>query len=531
MNFFYKKNKNEILFNSFETFGLKNCQNYIPIYSRFFNLTENNYNSINLNHIHSMIKLNDRITENEFKCDVLTENDKIIEKNIFIKFSPLLDPLKYMRGSEKCDTTINILPKLNGKNLEKMNNLNNVSYVDSFFYFLTSKLLNENKFLHGIDFFGSFLSMKEDYLYNAEDEGEYLYESEFFKKNIGTLFDIMDCDDRQQTRINKDKINVLDNIEITIDNEIILENTNILEEDSIELLFDTSNNNCETESDSESDSESESESETNDSDTNPESETDAGTQEEWDDDEQSVEDIICKIKNFPVQIIAIEKCNDTLDALLEGGISDEELTSAIFQVLMILNVYQKTFSFTHNDLHTNNIMYTKTDKVYICYKWKDRYYKVPSFGRIFKIIDFGRAIYKFQDKTFCSDSFYPKGDAATQYNFEPFYNPNKPRVEPNFSFDLCRLSCSIYDMIEDNEEEIYTLIKNWCLDDKEKNILYKKNGEERYPDFKLYKMIARNVHNHIPENELQKPLFDVYKVAKNKINKKTYIMNIDTLLN
>ena len=188
MNFFYKKNKNEILFNSFETFGLKNCQNYIPIYNRFFNLTENNYNSINLNHIHSMVKMNDRITENEFKCDVLIENDKTIEKNIFIKFSPLLDPLKYMRGTEKCDTTINILPKLNGKNLEKMNNLNNVSYVDSFFYFLTSKLLNENKFLHGIDFFGSFLSMKEDYLYNAEDEGEYLYESEFFKKNIDLPF-------------------------------------------------------------------------------------------------------------------------------------------------------------------------------------------------------------------------------------------------------------------------------------------------------------------------------------------------------
>ena len=35
-----------------------------------------------------------------------------------------------------------------------------------------------------------------------------------------------------------------------------------------------------------------------------------------------------------------------------------------------------------------------------------------------------------------------------------------------------------------------------------KNILYKKNGEERYPDFKLYKMIARTVHNHTPEAQL-----------------------------
>ena len=38
------------------------------------------------------------------------------------------------------------------------------------------------------------------------------------------------------------------------------------------------------------------------------------------------------------------------------------------------------------------------------------------------------------------------------------------------------------------------------FDDNGKNILYKKNGEERYPNFKLYKMIARIVHNHTPEN-------------------------------
>ena len=72
------------------------------------------------------------------------------------------------------------------------------------------------------------------------------------------------------------------------------------------------------------------------------------------------------------------------------------------------------------------------------------------------------------------------------------------------------------------------LIIKWTKDDKGRNILYKNNGEERYPDFKLYKMIVRTVHNHIPENELSNPLFSSYKSSKKKI-KKGKIINIDKM--
>ena len=36
-----------------------------------------------------------------------------------------------------------------------------------------------------------------------------------------------------------------------------------------------------------------------------------------------------------------------------------EWKSILFQILIMLITYQKVFSFTHNDLHTNNIMYKK----------------------------------------------------------------------------------------------------------------------------------------------------------------------------
>jgi len=255
---------------------------------------------------------------------------------------------------------------------------------------------------------------------------------------------------------------------------------------------------------------------------------------------QTLDFIKAEIFDFPVNIICLEKLKNTLDSLMEVEDEDDELTmdewrSCLFQIIMSLIVYQKVFKFTHNDLHTNNIMYIETDRKFICYKFEDKYYKVPTYGKIYKIIDFGRAIYYHSDKLFCSDSFHAKGDANSQYNFEPYFNEKKPRLEPNNSFDLCRLGCSIFDYffddvidVRDETDPIACLIAEWCIDDKGKNILYKMNGEERYPDFKLYKMITRNVNNHTPQKQLEKNVFARYVVGKKKV-KKMKVFDIDTL--
>ena len=110
-----------------------------------------------------------------------------------------------------------------------------------------------------------------------------------------------------------------------------------------------------------------------------------------------------------------------------------------------------------------------------------------------------------REKLFGSDSYHPTGDAATQYNCEPYLNDKKARLEPHYGFDLCRLACALYDDLADEDNSsafnpLSEIIKEWCTDDNGKNILYKTNGVERYPDFKLYKMIARTVHNPTPKN-------------------------------
>ena len=78
-----------------------------------------------------------------------------------------------------------------------------------------------------------------------------------------------------------------------------------------------------------------------------------------------------------------------------------------------------------------------------------------------------------------------------------------------------------------NLEELQKIVKYWCTDDENKNILYKKSGEERYPNFKLYKMIARTVHKHTPEAQLKNNIFKKFQINKLDVDNCNLEMLID----
>ena len=93
---------------------------------------------------------------------------------------------------------------------------------------------------------------------------------------------------------------------------------------------------------------------------------------------------------------------DTLDNyMIHSEIYEEEWKAILMQVIMMLLTYQKTFEFTHNDLHTNNVMYIETKKEFIYYRYNNIYYKVPTYNKIWKLIDFGRAIYRYKGNIIC----------------------------------------------------------------------------------------------------------------------------------
>jgi len=573
----YQKNGNEKLFLDLaQLLDIENPQNYIPIYNNFFGLNDTNYNNINLNHHFSLNEIVDPVKEyNVFKCCLKPPSNVVEIKNVFFKFSPLLDPVKYMIGKyDASDNNLLNLPDFNNNNCHaKSRDNNNSAYVDGFFTYLTSQLLHNHGFINGLDYYGSFLGIKKGFKVNVIDDLEYLSDSDFFNKNKGELFkldndyqndlfnfnsrnykkrllieDIYDVDNNDILKIdNLENISDINNLfhssedngpNIVVDSDLIYENVMLLPNENNASMSNTSSNtkgsnstcssrtsntgSCEDDDVVSDDGDSDYE------DVESVSESISGCS-------TASEDVInATLNRFPVSIICLENCSTTLDDLMcSNELSTKEWASILMQIIMILITYQKVFNFTHNDLHTNNIMYIETEKEFLYYKYNNKHYKVPTYGKVFKIIDFGRAIYKFKGTTICSDSFHKNGDAATQYNFEPYMNENKPRLEPNYSFDLCRLACSMYDFLipdgDINKTPITSLINDWCSDDKNRNVLYKTNDEERYPDFKLYKMIVRTVHAHTPQSQLSRELFSQFLLARNKTLKIKKLINIDDI--
>ena len=602
---FYQKRKNSDLFKSLEKpeiLFLSKPQNYIPIYNRFFSLNDINFNNINLNHNCYLqnIKNKQESSKNLFQCRIKNnKNDKIKDKTIFIKQAPLLDPFKFLVGKYNniSDEKMCTLPSLNScSNVchEKLLDMNNSAYVDGFFVYLTSILKNDFKFNHGLDFFGSYLAVKKNYVLNIFDDLEYLHNSDYFNKNKNILFKIDDYthlfkNEKQKLKSIKINYNSSAKSELTInsinnemyDNLFVETNNNDepivdnVEISNFELYPDMDNNydnntnittlktsstcssrisytNSELSHDDDDNEDADYDDADYDDDGNNNNDNEHGSDTETgidtentsdyescsSEDDTIEEEINVTIPKFPIQLICMENCEKTLDELIyKNDLEKDEWFSALMQIIMILITYQKVFSFTHNDLHTNNIMYNETSKKYITYCFNKTIYKIPTFGRIFKIIDFGRSIYKFQGKIFCSDSFQMGNDAASQYNTEPYFDDKKPRLEPNFSFDLSRLACSIFDYLVEDLDEIKDMTKvtdpvkkiivEWCLDDKGINLLYKNNGDERYPDFKLYKMIARHVHNHTPQSQLERPEFSQFIVQNSHENE--IDINIDKI--
>ena len=451
---FYKKNDNATLFKYLEKTDFSNLQNYIPLYSLYFSLDEHNYNNINLNNRYAIQNIKQKKSNNEYVIQTFDSKTNTVQPfSSFFKFSPLLDPVKYMVGKYKHidKEKIHSLPRISSNTCcKKVLDPNNSAYVDSFFSYLTSKLLNNSGFVHGTHFFGSFLTIQTEFKLNIFDDLDYLYDSDFFHKNKDTLFKVDDIDEdrlldsdtrnyRKKIKLDNNSKNI--NIECdTIDNDIFegmfqelttinleLHNSSLEEEYSIDEKYKSSeksakktNSTCSSRSSNTKNTQSDN-SQSDDSDI---IESISNSQMSDYSTLDSDEVVNGTVYNFPVQIICLEKLENTLDFLLdqEKELSIKEWKSCLFQVIMILITYQKIFDFTHNDLHTNNIMYVKTDKTFINYKYNNVYYKVPTYGKLYKIIDFGRAIYTFKGKTICSDSYHPKGDAATQYNFEPYFN-------------------------------------------------------------------------------------------------------------
>ena len=563
----YVKDSNAALFASLsqpEALNLVAPQNYIPLYSRLFDLTPSNSRNLNLPYSLRVTEAASTSTPLEFQATVVDRNGLQKQVPVFFKLSPLLDPLRYITGRyDIADPALFSLPGLDGAPChKKLTDPNNSAYVDGFFCYLSSILRHKHRFVNAIDSYGSFLAVRRGFAVDVAEDLDHLASSDFFAEHEGDLFEFDDVAKAQFSRgagtgCRRSPIKLGAAAEGTEPEDVaasagdldsIFAPAVIPEAPGLEIVFEAKNQGDPAKrrsvdrGSSECSSRSSGTDESGGEGGDPGSEGSDGRSLESGSDAGTISSIgeeACNLvlQSFPVQCIALERCEATLDALmLQRKLSPAEWESAMFQVIASLWVFNRCFRLTHNDLHTNNIMYVATDKQYLLYKIGGCHYKVPTFGRIFKIIDFGRAIYEYAGRRMCSDSYHKKGDAATQYNCDPYLDPRRPRLEPNPSFDLCRLGCALYDFLMDeysNSEfslpAVVEMITGWCTDDKGRNVMYKSTGEERYPDFKLYKMIVRTVHKHTPAAALETPCMQRYVVARSALGRKAKIMNLDTI--
>ena len=157
--------------------SLSDCHFYNPIYEKInkdSNVSNEQLNNCQFDSNHKITKILSQESYNTYLCSTNNNNNS---KNIFFKYCPLVDPVKILLGKYENENIMK-LPKYNdNSNIEKMNRIYNSSYLDGFFSYLSSKLINKCNFLHSIEYFGGFLANKTNFKLDIIDEIEILLES------------------------------------------------------------------------------------------------------------------------------------------------------------------------------------------------------------------------------------------------------------------------------------------------------------------------------------------------------------------
>ena len=506
-----------------------------------------------------------RTDDNTFLASLILTDDT--ENKLFVKRIHLLEPVAAMEGEYLWpeDGALPAPSELFKNALEKINHPYNEAYVDCIFAMYASKLV-ENGYSPGwCKCYGTFAARAEKYLYNISDEISSMRNKPWWNKNrrLG-LFSLYNEEEREESEEQSKFFN-----------EGLAE---IDTDDFIEITNDVEPKTTETETEAEKEKEKEKDDileETPEMEDSPVKLTSPKLRlrrltrsvgSDSSDSSCSESHQFAEFRNFPVQVTLLERADGTMDALIDDEDEDDlhmastkeaRWTSWLFQVVAALSVAQYYFGFVHNDLHTNNVMWNETSEEYIYYRLhkgkETTYKKVPTFGKIMKIIDFGRSSFTLPDPAgfLISDAFFPGNDAGDQYNCDPFFDPKEgKKLEPNPSFDLCRLSVSLIESLfqdrpdpkqpisimtrEDGGKKLYTetvsgvynLLWSWLQDDTGNNVLRNPDGTERYPDFDLYKAIASDVHKAVPKMQIEKPIFHSYSCVAKDIPKGKQIYDL-----
>ena len=477
-----KKDVNVLLNDSREKLVVEQPQLYYPIMSLYFYIhnTKNSNRRIDFKRKNYVTRVLDIVKERSYtpnmilNCDTVDVDENIYEeKELFCKVIPLLDPIHFILNNYNNYNHRNpFLPSNYTYNTQnKINNMDNMAYIDVFCSYLFSELTIQDKLPNFPIYYGSINGLK-DVSYDITEE---FYEFE-----------------------DHPEFNKMNNKTFTID--------------------------CYTEDDNDNKSSRSSRS----------SGSSGSSRSSGSSTSTNGENYIANLKKCPSILLFMEQLEGTLEDIIQEDLSIQLLKSCFFQIAFSLAYLQKHFSFTHNDLHINNIMYSETDKTFIYYKYNNMYFKIPTYGKIFKIIDYGRSIFTFKNKVFMNDAFSKYGEAEGQYQYPssvPFMK-SKGGTQPSQYFDLCRLAITMLDEIRYNyDDEIDGTDDSNLEDDYDafldflKIVSTDQNGlrlDKEDDNFKLYVKISKDAKNSHPRDIITHDYFSDYRIKKNMFPKKLF---------
>ena len=434
------------------------------------------------------------------------------------KTTMILSPFKWMRGDYGALGLP--LPEESATELrEKLQSPYTAGYVGA----LTSTVLSESGCPHFPKVYGVYTAIATSHTVDISDDYEEISERKWFTENMGKTFELKlrqpeGSPSFTHTRSQRPGVQ--------LGEEIVLEDIQDMDADRIsEPRSRRSISWSAPRSGSES-SEFQEEDDSDSEDDEYEIRSCDCSEDSEDDDEEGLDDENCEsfawatFKDVPVITTVMEKCEGTFYDLLDTQPDNKEAHSAwVAQIVFALAYAQRNYGFVHNDLHGNNVMYVKTDQEYLYYKHQGTCYKVPTFGALIKIIDFDRANLSLrlagmkEPRFFLSSQFQSDDEAAGQYNIEPFFSQNHPRIVPNPSFDLCRFATSVFwDMFPEGPDTetghpLQGVFLQWMTQQDGSSVLFRKQRDrhDRYHGFDLYKAIARYCKDSAtPRRELAK---------------------------
>jgi len=544
-------------------FKLHHYQTYFPIMT-FWEEFENNSYSQQLFVLDSKYKLyslerpSDKKDSNQVFLGYLRKKGakdvQTQKQEIYFKINPILEPVQTMMNKYKQSNNVSLPNVFDYVTNKKLNSPHNFSYVETLFCYLASQLVELGKCPAFPYFYGTYLGVVESYQQNITDDYQSIKNCSWFNENKGKLFqlDKLTLEEKLAKKIKMlDKVDSLEQKKKDQDVGAIdldYEDLNLSNhENTIELKerfrsddlanfkgfsLNTINKNTKNTNEEQSNASEEEEfSGSEEEESNGSEEESSGSGEEESDKCSDISELYgsdifdeelddsyyyIKFKDYPVQLIAMETLDLTLDELLKNNeLSDVEWLGILFQICFGLAVAQKHFKFTHNDLHSSNIMFKPCKISYLYYFFKGVYYRIPTFGKITKIIDFARAVFTVDGHQFFSDVFKHDGDAEGQYTY-PYYPNTIIKHAPNPSFDLCYLAITIKEHFQ-VESPLYLLLEKWMTDKYGNNLGFHKIN------FDLYVKIAHNVNNAVPKNQLKDSLFNQFRIRKETIPKDTYV--------